>query len=242
MGLLGSFLGAGIGWWTLGPIGAIMGLVFGHLTEEQTSFVNGHKSGREQVARSGFLATLLVLMAAVMKADGRILRSELDYVKRSLVATFGEQEASKALIMLRDVLNQDIPVDDVVRQARVNIKYSSKLQLIQLLYGIALADGQVSNEENTLVYNIALGLGVSVQDFESIKAMFVKDASVAYKVLEVNESASDDEVKKAYRKLVVRYHPDKVAHLGDDIQKSAEVKIKKINEAYEQIKKERGLK
>ena len=94
MGLLGSFVGASIGWWTLGPIGAIMGLVFGHLTEEQTSFVLERKEEGKQ-DRSGFLATLLVLMAAVMKADGRVLRVELDYVKRSLVATSGEVEAGK---------------------------------------------------------------------------------------------------------------------------------------------------
>ncbi len=241
MGLLGSFLGATIGWWTLGPIGAIMGLVFGHLSEEQTSFIRGRKGGKEE-ARSGFLATLLVLMAAVMKADGRLLRVELDYVKKSLVATFGESEASKALLMLRDIIYQDIPVTDVIRQARANINYASKLQLVQLLYGIALSDGQVTKEENDLLYNIAIGLGVTIGDFESIKAMFVKDNLGAYKVLELDESASNDELKKAYRKLVVRYHPDKVAHLGDDIQKSAEIKIKKVNEAYEQIKRERGLK
>jgi len=241
MGLLGSFVGASIGWWTLGPIGAIMGLVFGHLTEEQTSFVLERKEEGKQ-DRSGFLATLLVLMAAVMKADGRVLRVELDYVKRSLVATFGEVEAGKALLMLRDVLNQDIPLNEVIQQAQVNVNYASKLQLVQLLYGIALSDGHVSFAENSMVERIAVGLGVSVSDFESIKAMFVKDALGAYKVLELDESASNDQIKKAYRKLVVLYHPDKVAHLGEDIQKSAEIKIKKLNEAYEQIKKERGLK
>lgn len=242
MGLLGSFLGASIGWWTLGPIGAIMGLVFGHLTEEQTTFVKGHTTGRRQSERSGFLATLLVLIAAVAKADGKVVRSELDYIKRSLVATFGEAEAGKALLMLRDILNQEIPLHDVLQQARANINYPSKLQLLQLLYGIGLADGHLSNEEKSLMHTIASGLGITEKDFQSISAMFVKDASAAYSVLEIDESASNEELKKAYKKLVVRFHPDKVAHLGDDIKASAEEKIKKINEAYDQIKKERGLK
>ncbi|MBK3519356.1 TerB family tellurite resistance protein [Carboxylicivirga marina] len=242
MGLLGSFLGASIGWWTIGPIGAIMGLVFGHLSEEQASFVNGKKQTSQQQARSGFLATLLILVAAVMKADGRVLKSELDYVKRSLVATFGEVEAGKALIMLRDILNQDISVDDVLHQAHRNINYSSKVQLMHLLFGIALADGKVTADEQRFLHHIASGLGISNQDFDSVSSMFIKSSSSAYKTLEVSKEATDDEVKKAYKKMAVRFHPDKVAHLGDDIRKDAEYQFKKINDAYMQIKKERGLK
>ncbi len=242
MGILGSFIGASIGWWTLGPIGAIMGLVLGHLSEEQSSFVKGSKQSPGQQARSGFLATLLVLVAAVMKADGKVLKSELDFVKRSLVATFGEKEASKALLMLRDILNQNIPVEEVVHQARVNINYSSKVQLMHLLFGIAHADGRVSVEEQRYLNQIAAGLGISKSDYESIASMFIKSASAAYKVLEVEETATNEEIKRAYKKLAVRFHPDKVAHLGDDIRIDAEKKFQKINEAYDQIKKERNIK
>ncbi|MCU4158006.1 TerB family tellurite resistance protein [Carboxylicivirga sp. A043] len=242
MGLLGSFIGAQLGWWTLGPIGAILGLVFGHITEEQASFIKGKKQSAQQQSRSGFLATLLVLVAAVMKADGRVVKSELDYVKRSLVATFGEEEAGKALLMLRDILNQNIPVNDVLHQARVNINYSSKVQLLHLLFGIALADGTITADEQRFLRHIASGLGLSSQDFESVSAMFIKSTSSAYKTLEVENSATDEEVKKAYKKMAIRFHPDKVAHLGEDIRKDAEARFKKINDAYMQIKKERGLK
>lgn len=242
MGLVGSFIGASIGWWTLGPLGAIMGLILGHLSEEQTSFIKGSRQTSEPHARSGFLATLLVLVAAVMKADGKVLRSELDFVKRSLVVTFGEAEAGQALLMLRDILNQNIPLEEVVHQARVNINYSDKVQLMHLLFGIAVADGHISSEEQGYLNQIASGLGVSRSDFESVAAMFVKSASAAYKVLDVDESASNEELKQAYRKMAVRFHPDKVAHLGEDIRKDAEKKFQKINEAYDQIKKERSIK
>ncbi|MCG8579952.1 MAG: TerB family tellurite resistance protein [Bacteroidales bacterium] len=242
MGLLGSFLGAQLGWWTMGPIGAILGLVFGHITEEQASFIKGKKHSAQQQSRSGFLATLLVLVAAVMKADGRVVKSELDYVKRSLVATFGEEEAGKALLMLRDILNQNIPVDDVVHQARVNINYSSKVQLLHLLFGIALADGKITADEQRFLFHISSGLGISKQDFESVSAMFIKSATSAYKTLEISNEATDEEVKKAYKKMAIRFHPDKVAHLGEDIRKDAEAKFKKVNDAYMVIKKERGLK
>ncbi|MCT4646799.1 MAG: TerB family tellurite resistance protein [Carboxylicivirga sp.] len=240
MGLLGSLIGGSIGWWTLGSLGAIIGMVFGHLSEEQASFINN--KNRANNDRSGFLATLLVLVAAVMKADQTVKKSELDYVKRSLVATFGEKEAASALLMLRDILKQDIPVNEVVHQARVNINYSSKLQLMHLLFGIALADKDFSKDERDCLQQIAIGLGVSQKDFSSVLAMFVKDNSSAYKILEVDKNASDDEIKKAYKKLAIRNHPDKVAHLGEDIRKKAEEKFKKVNEAFEQIKKERRIK
>ncbi|MCU4166596.1 TerB family tellurite resistance protein [Carboxylicivirga caseinilyticus] len=242
MGFWGSIIGAGLGWWTLGPIGAIMGLVLGNMTEEQSKFLNGQGRDRTTQSRNGFLSALLVLVAAVMKADGKVVRSELDFVKRSLILTFGEKQASDALILLRDILKQDIPVKDVVHQIRVNVSYDARLQLLHLLYGIAKADGHFAEEEIRLIELISHGLGISNGDFESIKGTYGTDLKSLYKVLEIDESASNEEVKKAYRKMAVRFHPDKVAHLGDDIKKSAEEKFKKVNEAYEKIRKERNMK
>nr|WP_319398423.1 TerB family tellurite resistance protein [uncultured Carboxylicivirga sp.] len=241
MGFWGSLLGAGLGWWTLGPVGAIMGLVLGHMSEEQSSFFNQTKDRNSQ-SRNGFLASLLILVAAVMKADGKVVRAELDFVKRSLVMTFGETQASQALLMLRDILKQNIPVKDVVHQIRVNVPYDSRMQLLHLLYGIAQSDGHISQEEQSLIEMIAQGMGISSSDFASIVGTYGTDISSCYKVLEVEESASNEEIKKAYRKMAVRYHPDKVAHLGDDIKKSAEEKFKSLTEAYEKIRKERNIK
>ena len=120
--------------------------------------------------------------------------------------------------------------------------YSSKLQLMHYLWGIAQADGHIDTSEKNLLEQIAANLGIAPADAESIKAMFVHSTDEAYKILEVDQNASNDEIKKAFRKMAVKYHPDKVSHLGDDYKKAAEEKIKKVNEAYEQIKKERGFK
>jgi DnaJ like chaperone protein len=110
------------------------------------------------------------------------------------------------------------------------------------LWGIAQADGHIDTSEKNLLEQIAANLGIAPADAGSIKAMFVHSTDEAYKILEVDQNASNDKIKKAFRKMAVKYHPDKVSHLGDDYKKAAEEKIKKVNEAYEQIKKERGFK
>ena len=92
-----------------------------------------------------------------------------------------------------------------------------------------------------MIYEIATYLGISNKDFESIKAMFAKDEAAHYKILEIEKTASDKDVKKAYRKMSNKYHPDKVMHLGQEMQNLAEEKFKAVNDAYHQIKKDRGI-
>ncbi len=238
MGLLGSLFGAGLGWWLGGPIGAILGLIFGHVTESRSS---GAPSGDFRQNRDGFLASLLVLMAAVMKADGRIVRSELDFVKKSLVQSLGEERATQAIHALRDIVKQDIPVQEVALQIRVNLDYSARLELLHLLFNIGKADGVLTSDELRVILQIADAMGISSADTISIQNMFVDNAEAAYKVLEIESSASDDEIKKAYRKMAMRYHPDKVSHLGPEFQQGANEKFQKVNEAYEKLKKTRGF-
>jgi DnaJ like chaperone protein len=71
--------------------------------------------------------------------------------------------------------------------------------------------------------------------------MFVKDTDSAYKILEIEPNATNEEVKKAYKKMAVKYHPDKVSHLGEDVRKAAEEKFQNLNAAYNEIKKQRGI-
>ncbi len=244
MGIFGSLFGAGIGWWLLGPIGAIIGSMIGSGLEEGskgTKVMPG--AGRSQGSpRDGFIASLLVLMAATMKADGKVLKSELDYVKQNLLRIFGEQTAADALRMLREILKKDIPLYEVMAQIRQHMDYASKLELIHLLYGIGLADGHLSQSEINVIEQTARGIGVSEADHATVKNIYFDNLDAAYKVLGVDKNASDDEIKKAYRKLAVKFHPDKVAHLGEDIQRNAKERFQKLNEAYEKIRKARGMK
>jgi DnaJ like chaperone protein len=243
MGLIGSLLGATVGGWTLGPVGAIIGLVVGHVAEEASSvkqLIGESDSSRQ--SKGGFIASLLILMSAVMKADGSVVRSELDYVKQHLVRTLGPDAAAEALIVLRDILKQQIPLNDVCLQIRVNLDYAARIELMYFLVGLAMADGHYNANELNVIKHIAEQLGISASDIASLKGMYGNDLKSAYDILETTENASDDEIKKAYRQMAVRFHPDKVEHLGDEFKKSAHEKFQKVNEAYEKIRKSRGMK
>ncbi|OFZ01101.1 MAG: molecular chaperone DjlA [Bacteroidetes bacterium RIFOXYC12_FULL_35_7] len=238
MAKFAKWIAGGLGWAFFGPIGGLLGFAIGtmidgaQITNNQTTSVT---------TKGDFVVSLLVLVAAVMKADGKILKSELDYVKDYFVKSFGKQTAVEALRMLRELIGKNIPVEDVSNQIKTNLDYSSRLQLLHFLFGIANADGKLHPSELNLIDRITVTMGINSKDYESIKAMFAGDTRGAYKIMEIDPSASDDEVKKAYRKMALKYHPDKVSYLGEEVQAAANEKFKKLNEAYDVIKKERGM-
>lgn len=239
----GRIIGAGIGFATGGIIGALIGGAIGSLFDDTGSGLKGYESNQQQqrMSQNDFYSSLLVLVAAVMKADGIVKKSELDFVKGYLLRSFGETKATQMLHVLRDILQKEIPVTQVCMQIRQNMQYASRLELLHLLYHIAQNDGVIDAKELDVISMIANALGISSADSQSIKATFYDDLESAYQVLEITSAATDDEVRKAYKKMAVKYHPDKVSHLGEDVQKSATEKFKKINEAYERIKKQRNL-
>jgi DnaJ like chaperone protein len=243
MGKFGKWIGGGLGWAVGGPIGAIFGFIIGSVIDDNTAEVQQVRTTgySGQTTSGGYIMSLLVLIAAVMKADGKVLKSELDYVKKFMMANFEPASAQEAVKMLRDLLKQTIPVNEVCRQIKQNMNYSARLQLLHFLFGIAQADGQVDDNERRLIENISNKMGISINDYKSIQAMFVKDINADFKILEIDPSASNDELKKAYRRMAMKYHPDKVSHLGDDIQKAAKDKFQKVNQAYQNIKKKREI-
>lgn len=239
MAKFGKWVGAGLGWAFGGPIGAVIGLGLGWMFDSasEADTVKGYRN----TTTGDFAVSLMVLIAAVMKADGKVLRSELDYVKTFLIRKFGKESAGEALKMLRDLLKQNIPIEDVTYQIRNQLDYHSRLELLHLLYGIALADNRIQRAEQLLIDKIAYYLGISSSDQQSIRSMFDKADGSAYRILGISRDASEEEIKKAYRKLATENHPDKVSYLGEDFRKDAEEKFQKINEAYEKIKKDKGF-
>ena len=236
----GKWVGGGLGWAFGGPIGGILGFALGSMFQGGQSG-QGYRIGMP-TQTGDFNVSLLVLTAAVMKADGTVKKSELDYVKSFYVQNFGVEASKRYIKTLGEILKHDINVEDVSRQIGRFMDYSSRLQLMHYLFGIALADGVAGKAEVNLISEIAGTMGIGVADFQSLKAMFVKDTDSAYKILEIAPEATDEEVKFAYREMAKKYHPDLVSHLGEDIQGAAEKKFQTVNEAYEAIKKERGFK
>ncbi len=245
MGKYVKWVGGGLGWFLGGPLGALFGYFVGSMfdTPGQKSATQTTYRGRNYTTTPGdFAMSLLVLVAAVMKADGKVVKSELDFVKDWFKRQFGEDTAKEAVLMLRDMLKKDIPLGDVCRQISSNMEYNSRVQLLHILFEISAADGEYDKNEIRVIERIAGYLNISYKDVESIKNMFIPSTDSAYKILEIDSSASEGDIKKAYRKMARKYHPDAVTHLGEDFQKSANEKFRKVNEAYEAIKKERNIK
>lgn len=177
-----------------------------------------------------------------MKADDQLLRSELDYVKSFLLLQLDRTQVRDYMIIFKEILQQDYALKDVCRQIQRSMDHPSRIELIHVLFGLSQADGNIHPQEVRVIQIISRYLNVNEKDFESVMAMFIVNSRSSYTILEINSSAKDNEVKRAYRKMANKYHPDKVAHLGPDLRKIAEEKFKAVNNAYQTIKKERGIK
>ena len=238
----------GLGWVLAGPIGGIIGYAMASMNEERGGSGLGGmfglpKSGGDypQTRAGDFTVSLLVLFGQVMKADKQLLKSELDYVKKFLTTNFGSDNARDLMVLFKDIIKQDYSLPTVCRQVKNHMDHPARLEMIHVLFGLSQSDGEIHPDEIDVIRKISGYLGVSSSDFDSIQAMFVKDTTAAYTILEIDPSAGDQEIKRAYRKMAAKFHPDKVSHLGKEFQEMAEEKFKAISEAYEQIKDERGI-
>ena len=218
----------------------------------QNGSSNAH-SNEEQ--RNSFLFSMLVLSSYIIKADNKIMHSEMEFVRQFLRQNFGEQavnQGQEILLKLFEIQKQQgIQVfRNTIHQSCAEIKHnmnvSQRLQLLNYLVIIAKVDGYVNPEEIKALKEVARHLGLTAKDVDSMLNMengarTNSNIEDAYKVLGLSSTATDDEVKVAYRKMALKHHPDRVATLGEDIRKAAEKKFQDINDAKERIFKARGL-
>ncbi|WP_336127678.1 TerB family tellurite resistance protein [Mesoflavibacter sp. CH_XMU1422-2] len=258
-----KWIGATLGWSLGGPIGAIIGLALGSLGD---AFADGkgtllgdgqpkqqrpryrsrpdyrtQQQKRAQTTSGDFEVSLLILASVVIKADGSQDQRELDYVRMKFVEMYGKDRANKAFRLFKQINNQSINTRQVCLQIKTMMDHAARLQLLHFLFGIAQADEIVVDEEERQIYTIAGYLGISSRDYNSIKAMFYNQSDNAYKILEIDKTATVDQIKRAYRKMVMKYHPDRVEHLGEEHKQGAEAKFRQVQKAYEQLQKERGF-
>lgn len=241
-----KWIAAVIGYLLYRMPGAVLGFLIG-------SFLDGIKVSKvdpgtifgqssPSVSPADFELNLLSLCSIVIKADGRVNTTELDYVRRYFVSTYGKEKANAIFRTFNEVVkNREINAQRICGYLNTRLGYEVRLQLVHFLFGIAAADGVVSEQETGKIHEIAGFFRISYRDFESVKAMFVRSADNAYKILEIEASVSDAEVKKAYRQMVKKYHPDKVRSEDEAIKKGAEEKFREVQKAYEQIQAERGF-
>ncbi|MDC6350431.1 TerB family tellurite resistance protein [Zeaxanthinibacter sp. PT1] len=226
--------------------GALIGFFLGSLLDSQTRSGGGRTVfsdfTRQQVSPSDFELHLLSLCSIVIKADGQVSQRELDYVRQYFLSTYGKEKANAIFRTFNDVVKKrEISAQNICAFLNQRTRYEVRLQLLHFLFGIAQADGSASPAEIAKLSEIAGYLRIGSHDFESIKAMFIKSADTAYKILEIERTATDDEVKSAYRTMAKKYHPDRVITKDEAIKKGAEEKFKEVQKAYEQIQRERGL-
>lgn len=248
-----KWIGGALGWSFGGPIGAIIGVALGSIVDAMTNG-NGDiligegkrrkrttyssRTQRTQTQSGDFEVSLLVLASIVIKADGVQDQRELDYVRQQFANMYGKERANHAFQLFKGISKQKVSKRQVCLQIKRMMDHPSRLQLIHFLFGIAKADGIVTQDEEREIQIMAGYLGINARDYESIKAMFYNSSDNAYTVLEIEKGASVDDIKKAYRKMAKKYHPDRVIHLGKEHQKGAEEKFRQVQEAYEHLQKE----
>ncbi len=232
---LGKWVGIGAGWFFAGPIGAIIGYYIGK------SFFDGKNDQAK-----AYELSLLILSSLVIKSDGKIVEAELDYVKKFFVKTFGVQKANKYFQIFNKLNKQSLSnqLRPVCQQLTSYVNHASRLQIIHFLFGVSASDNEIHSSETELIKKIAGYLNINQYDFESIKSMFLNQGSNSldkwFSILEIDKSASNEEIKKAHRKMVIKYHPDKLQGVSEDIKKLAEEKFLLVQEAYENIMKGRS--
>ena len=241
-----------------GPIGALagyaLGSIFEHSSDASSSAGEYSTSTAAQGERNSFLFSLLVMASYIIKADGKVMHSEMEYVRQFLRNSFGSWAAQQGEQLLLNLFEQRKRMDqqnpmafrqtirDCGAQIADNLSLEQRLQLLAFLAEIAKADGSVCQAEIEALKEVASAMRLSEQEALSMLNLGGNTLEEAYKVLEIAATATDDEVKAAYRRLALKHHPDRVATLGDDVKRAAEEKFQQINSAKEMIYKARGMK
>lgn len=257
----GKWIGGVMGFMAGGPLGALAGYALGSFFDKATDLGNvGSETASDDAyagsagQRNSFLFSMLVMASYIIRADGRIMHSEMEFVRRFLRTNFGEAAVTEGEQILLNLFEQRKQMErtdptafrrtirDCGAQIAANLSYGERLQLLSFLVKIAQSDGNVCAAEVEALKEVSQAMALSDQELGSLMSLRSDSLEDAYKVLEISSSATDAEVRAAYRSLALKHHPDRVATLGEDIRKAAEEKFQQINAAKERIYKARGMK
>ena len=228
-----KWIGGGLGWMYGGPIGAFLGYQVG-------KYISKNLQSKE----TSFELSLLMLSAIVVKVDGKIKKEELECVRLFFIQSFGKQKADRYFKIFNEIKHKEFPsTRSVCLQVNKHVNHKTRLQIIHFLFAIAHSDGHVDPKEIGVIKQISKYFWINEYDFSSIDAMFSKHKNIdnAYDVLGLSKDASDDEVKKSYRRVIKKYHPDKLKDVSQEVVEMAKEKFQSVKNAYDRIRKERGF-
>lgn len=200
--------------------------------------------------RNGFLYSLMVLSAHVIHADGKIMHSEMETMRRFLASNFGEETKRQGEQIILDLFKRKKAmspyewqnyIQQSAAQMALALTPEQRLQLLHYLLDVARADSNLSQPELQALREVAMLLRLNPNVIDQMMGLGKDTLEDAYRVLGISPNATDDEVRRAYKKMALENHPDRVAMLGDDVKKAAEKKFKEINDAKERIYKSRGM-
>ena len=236
-----KWVAAVIGYSFLRFPGAILGFMVGGFFEFLSKNSIQIRTSSYAIKPETFQLNLLALSALIIKADGKIEQKELDFVRSFFIGQYGKERADSIFRTFNTQIKKETQhLDQLTRIFVLRTAYETRLQILHFLFGIANADGNISDIELQKLSQVARGMRLRLPDFESIKAMFVKNTDNAYKILEVDSNASLDEIKKAYRKMAKKYHPDKLRGQDPAMIKGAEEKFREVQKAYETLMRQKN--
>lgn len=233
----GKWIGAGIGFMQAGFIGAVIGYYLGNM-------VGKNFGSKKKMFEMSFEISLLILATKVIRADGRVEKSELDCVKLFFIQSFGKSKSEIYFKIFNEVKQKPLPsLRAICLEINQCVNHKTRLQILHFLFSIAHSDGHVDRREVELIKKVAKYFWINDHDFNSIQAMFANKTSIAnsYAILGLENNASNQDIKTSYRKLIKKYHPDKLNNVSEDIVKLSKKKFQDLQDAYENIRKERGF-
>jgi len=256
MGLSGKLIGAGLGYFITGgsPLGAIVGGVIGHYVKdapppEARRLFDEDPRVRQQRDEFLFVADMVGILTEMARADGKVKPEELTAVRSFFSDKLGYRGESMEIVqgLIERFLHQPVGLDALCIDMKQRSDYETRLLLIDCLLDVAFADGLLDPAEKAMLGRAAALLGVSASDLAGLMARRRPTAASSrggngrdYEVLGISPTADAQEVKSAYRKLAMKYHPDKVAHLGEEFKELAHKKFLEIQKAYDNINSGRG--
>jgi DnaJ like chaperone protein len=244
MALQGKLIGAGIGYFLAGPLGAVLGGLVGHWTRDahvdtaaqlREAQRTHDPRVRQQQHEIYFVANLVGILTAMMRADGQVQREEVRAIRGFFRDRLGYRGESEEIVreLIKQFLKQRVNLDALCRDVARKADYASRLLLVQCLYDVAMADGHFHPREKEVFDRAAHLLGIDAADLPHARAS--REAERDFEILGVSPDTDRDAVRSAYRGLVRKYHPDRVDHLGPEFRDLAQEKFVEIQKAYERI-------